>query len=906
MESWWRMKHLSSNEIRRIWLSFWEAKEHLVVPSASLIPVNDKSILFINAGVTPLKKFFDGSSVPEKKRLVNVQKCIRTGDIESVGDTTHLTFFEMLGNFSIGNYFKEEAITWAYELLTSEKYYHFNPERLYFTVHPSDSESKMLWEKQGVYHDHIIELSGNYWEIGEGPSGPCTEIFYDRGESFDPNHEGISLLKNDLPNDRYVEIWNIVFSAFNAVDGVAREDYQPLPSKNIDTGMGLERMAMVLQEVTSIYDTDLFYNLMNNIELISNYPAGEHLSTFRIIADHIRTVTMALKDGTSFGNSGRGYVLRRLLRRAIRQGYQMGVVKPFLYRLVPSVAMIMQDFYPFTEEEIKQLMDLVLAEEVLFHKTLVQGEERIKGILADPKNKKISGEDAFKLYDTYGFPLELTIESAAAYNVSVDTTGFLTLMEAQRRQSKENSNMENNMTLQNRDLLEYMNESKFVGYDQFHIHTKVAALFDKDGTRVTELYNSGYIVLEETPFYAESGGQVADIGLMRTDAYQEDDRVVVENVIKAPNGQHLHKVRIIEGVISQGEPIEAKIDVKRRQHIMINHSAAHLLHLALKRVLSEKVYQAGSYIDDERIRFDFNFVGEITEEDLVKIEQTINEQIVNKTVIIEEMPLAQAKAAGAIALFDDKYGNFVRTIKMGDSFELCGGTHVKNILDIDKVALVSFESKGSNVFRIEAATKDQINILLHHTVEPYKVEIKKLLKKAGDIISRAQHQAIDLTFNFDFNLNYLTSYQDVISYRRALQNLQNIVKILEKNYHDELVKKTLNDLSLYTNQIQDQALIIKTSNQPITLLKVIMDRLTNEQNLKFIFIANLTEQGVNYLCKVNNLPQLDAAALVKDAADKSGGKGGGSNTFAQGGGTEGLDVDRILANITKIYQEIGR
>lgn len=900
------MKHLSSNEIRRIWLSFWEAKEHLIVPSASLVPVNDKSILFINAGVAPLKKFFDGSSVPEKKRLVNVQKCIRTGDIESVGDTTHLTFFEMLGNFSIGNYFKEEAITWAYELLTSEQYYNFDPERLYFTVHPSDSESRLLWEKQGVYSDHIIELEGNYWEIGEGPSGPCSEIFYDRGESFDPNHEGITLLKNDLPNDRYVEIWNIVFSAFNAVEGVNREDYQPLPSKNIDTGMGLERMAMILQEVKSIYDTDLFYNLIKNIELISDKNPDENIETFRIIADHIRTVTMALKDGTSFGNNGRGYVIRRLLRRAIRQGYQMGVVKPFIYRLVPSVAMIMQDFYPFSEDEIKQLMDLVLAEEVLFHKTLVQGEERIKTILANPQNKRISGEDAFKLYDTYGFPLELTIESALSHNVSVDTSGFLTLMEAQRRQSKEHSNMANNMTLQNKDLLEFKLESRFIGYEKTHVHTKVIALFDKDGNRVTELYNGGYLVLEETPFYAESGGQVGDIGLMRTDAYLEDDRVVVEDVIKAPNGQHLHKVRIIEGVISQGEPIEAKIDVKRRQRITINHSAAHLLHLALKNILSQKVYQAGSYINDERIRFDFNFVGEITDEHLLKIEAFINEKITNKTVIVEEMPLTKAKANGAIALFDDKYGEFVRTIKVDDSFELCGGTHVKNILDIDRVAIISFESKGSNVYRIEAATQDQINILLHNVVEPYKAEIKKLLKKASDIMRQAETKAIDLTFDFDFNLNYLTSFKDVISYRKALQDLQTIVKTLEKKYNDELIKNSLQNLDEYSNQIQDQALIIKTNNQPINLLKTIMDKLSNEHQLKFIFIANLNEQGINFLCKINEIPTLDASALIKDASFKTGGSGGGNKTFAQGGGTDIKEVDRILANITKIYQEIGR
>lgn len=899
------MKKLTSNEIRNMWLQFWADKNHLIVPSANLIPINDHSVLWINAGVTPLKKFFDGSSVPENKRLVNAQKCIRTNDIESVGDTTHLTFFEMLGNFSIGNYFKEEAIIWGYELLTSEKYFGISKDKLYFTVHPSDIESKELWIKLGVKPSHIVELEGNFWEIGEGPCGPCSEIFYDRGEKYDLDKVGITLLQDDMPNDRYVEIWNIVFSAFNAVSGVDRKDYQDLPSKNIDTGMGLERITMISQEVDSIYDTDLFSPIIKQIELISR-SSYQNQPSFRIIADHIRTITMALKDGASFGNSGRGYVLRRLLRRAVRTGKKLNIEKTFLYRLVPVVANVMQDYYPFNENDIKRIMDLIVKEESLFYQTLVSGEEKLANILANPEIKTVTGEDAFKLYDTYGFPLELTVEIAREKNVSVDTTGFLKLMEAQKCQSQSCSNMTNNMTLQNKDLIECKVESEYVGDTTHHVNTQVVALFDKDGNRVVDLLNSGYIILEKTPFYAESGGQVADKGFMRTAKYGDNDKLIVENVIKAPNGQHLHTVRILDGVISQGEPIEAKIDTAFREKVTINHSATHLLHHALKQVLDESVYQAGSSINDKVIRFDFNYTNNLEEEDVIKIEMLVNELLKVSLVEKQEMTIEEAKSLGATALFDDKYGSYVKTIKIGPSFELCGGTHIDDIADIKHFAIASIESKGTNVYRVTAATNDNVNILLHEHVQTYKDMIHVLQNKSDQIVKQAKEKGIDLTFDYQFDMNYLTSYVDILKYKNAVTELTEAVKELEKKYQKAINEQVLADLTEFESQIINQALIISTNNLTVLIIKSIIDKLANEYDLKLIFIANVTDNNVNFLCKVSDdfANTLKASDIVQEAANFVNGRGGGSNTFAQGGGSLSKNVDEILNKIKKIYQGV--
>lgn len=896
------MKQLTSNEIRNMWLSFFEKKNHLVVPSASLVPLGDKSILWINAGVTPLKKFFDGSSVPENKRLVNVQKCIRTTDIEEVGDTTHLTFFEMMGNFSVGDYFKNKAISWGFELLTSEEYFNIPLNKLYFTVYPSDTESKDLWKKLGVREDHIIELADNYWEIGEGPCGPCSEVFYDRGEEYDPKGQGINLIKNDIDNDRFVEIWNIVFSTFNAIDGVDRDDYKELPSKNIDTGMGFERVVMISQNANSIYDTDLFAPIIENIAIISGKTYNDNQASFRIIADHVRTITMALKDGASFGNTGRGYILRRLLRRASREGRELGISKTFMFRLVPVVIKIMQDFYPFTGDETKTIMDLVMTEETLFHKTLASGEEKLKGILAEPGIAMVKAEDAFKLYDTYGFPLELTIEIAKKARVAVDTEGFSALMDNQKQRSGANTNMVSNMTLQNADLINCKVESKFVGHETFHTHTNAVACFDKDGNRVTDLSNGGFIILGETPFYAENGGQVADRGYMRTDKYADNDKLIVENVILAPNGQHLHKVRI-HGTVSQGEPIEAKIDKDFRDKVTINHSAAHLLHHALAEVLNEKVHQAGSHLDDKRIRFDFNFAGDVTDEKLLAIEQLTNSFLKPSAVIREEMTLEEAKLAGATALFDEKYGVYVNTIKIGPTFELCGGTHVKNVSEINKFALLSCESKGANVYRLVATTNDNVYILLTEEVKPYKAEIKKLLVKAGKIVSEADKLGCEISFDFDFELSSLSSYGDVVSYKQALQKLSNDVKALEKTFNKAKQEQALEDLSDFVNNINNRALIMSVPNFEIDTLKAIADKISNEHDLALTFLVTVKAGSINFICKAND-PNLHAGDIIRETAALVGGNGGGSKTFGQGGGTTPNVAQTVIERVNAIYREV--
>lgn len=901
------MKQMTSNEIRTMWLDFWNNKNHLTVPSANLIPINDNSLLWINAGVTPLKKFFDGSSVPENKRLVNIQKCIRTNDIESVGDTTHLTFFEMLGNFSVGNYFKEEAIIWAYELLTSDQYFAINKNRLYFTVHPSDIESKELWLKLGVKQSHILELENNYWEIGEGPAGPCSEIFYDRGDKYDPENIGVTLLKDDMPNDRYVEIWNIVFSAFNAVAGVDRKDYQDLPSKNIDTGMGLERISMIAQAVDSIYDTDLFTLIIKQIELISR-SSYQNQPEYRIIADHIRTITMALKDGASFGNTGRGYILRRLLRRAVRTGQKLKINNNFLYRLVPVVANIMQDYHQFNENDIKRIMDLIVKEESLFHQTLVSGEEKLASILATPGLKTVTGEDAFKLYDTYGFPLELTIEIAREKGISVDTSGFLKLMAEQKNNSQSNTNMVNSMTLQNKDLIECKVESEYVGDTTDHVHTQVIALFDKDGNRVIDLLNSGYIILEKTPFYAESGGQVADKGFMRTAKIADNDKLIVENVIKAPNQQHLHSVRIINGVISQGEPIEAKIDTHFREKVTINHSATHLLHYALKEVLDESVYQAGSSINDKTIRFDFNYTNSVSDENIINIENCVKSLITSSEIIKQEMSLEEAKGLGATALFDEKYGTHVKTVKIGPSFELCGGSHVDDISLIKHFAIVSIESKGASVYRITAATNENVNILLHESVATAKQMIHDLQNKAHSVLKAAKEKGVILAYQAPPELNYLSSYEDVLAYKKVVNDLTETVRLLEKEYQKNVTKQVVADLSEFESKIKDQALIIYTLDLTAAVIKQIIDKIANEHKLDLVFIANVQGANVNFFCKTSPSfsNTLKASDVIQDVANMINGRGGGSTTFAQGGGNLKTDINQVIEHVEKIYQGVTR
>ena len=603
------MKKMTSEEIIRTYIDFFVSRGHTEVESAPLIPKDDPSILWINAGVTPLKKYFDGSVVPENRRLTSCQKCIRTNDIENVGLTArHHTFFQMLGNFSVGDYFKTEALTWAYELLTSEKYFGIPKEKLYVTVYPTDTDAYNLWVSFGIDPSHIVKLEGNYWEIGEGPSGPDSEIFYDRGEKYDPNKLGIKLLEEEIENDRYIEIWNNVFSQYNAKNGVPREEYEELPSKNIDTGMGVERMACILQETVTNYETDLCMPIIERIEEICGIKYDGR-KEFKVIADHIRALTFALSDGATFENYGRGYVLRRLLRRSVMMSRKLNINKSFMAELVDVVMDKYGNIYPDILPNKQIVKEQITKEEDLFHKTLISGEKRLQELCKNNEQKQISGSDAFKLYDTYGFPVELTVEYAQELGISVDVETFKKYMEMQKNMARNNRKVESSMNLQNELLMNYKEESTFVGYEKLGNQTEVIAMMKNDEF-VDELTDEGYIFLKENPFYAESGGQIYDTGFIKND----EAKVEVLDVVKAPNKQHLLHVKILSGTLKVHSTVLTHVLQDRREEIMKNHSSVHLLQKTLQEFLGNNVHQAGSRVDDTGFRFDFTYHGRLSDD----------------------------------------------------------------------------------------------------------------------------------------------------------------------------------------------------------------------------------------------------------------------------------------------------
>lgn len=704
------MKKLTGQEIRETWLNFFKERGHMVEPGASLIPYKDPTLLWINSGVAALKKYFDGSEVPPCKRITNVQKSIRTNDIENVGKTArHHTFFEMLGNFSIGDYFRDQVIAWAYEILTSEKYFGMDKDKLYFTYNPIDEDTHRNWLKVGVDESHLVPLDGNYWQIGEGPCGPNTEVFFDRGEKYDPNHIGDKLLREDMENDRYIEIWGIVFSQFNAVNGVDRKDYKELPHKNIDTGAGLERIACVLQSTDTNFETDLFMPIIKQVEVVSGKQYKEpNLMSFRVIADHIRSVTFALADGENFSNEGRGYVLRRLLRRAVRHGKKLGINKPFLFELVDVVTNKYKDFYPYLTKKSEYVKKMIKSEEEKFLKTLQVGETLLRDIL---KNKDtLSGEDVFKLYDTYGFPSELTKEICEENGVKVDLHDFDKFMDEQKARARNARQNLESMNKQSEDLLNFVLPSEFI-YEDKKVKAKVIGLFC-EGKSINILEGNGEIIFDKTPFYAEMGGQISDEGMAESKTFSAK----VLHVSKAPNKQHLHSVEVMFGSVKVGDILTLEINHYKRQLTARNHSATHLLQSALIEVLGEHVQQAGSFVCDEYLRFDFTQLEKIGEQKLLQIESIVNKHIAES--IKEQtkvLPIEKANKLGAKHLFSEKYGDEVRVVIFKDvSLEFCGGTHVKNTSEIGSFIIESEESIASGVRRIQARTSIGAYELISH------------------------------------------------------------------------------------------------------------------------------------------------------------------------------------------------
>ena len=866
------MKNLKASEIRQKYLDFFVEKGHMVEPSAPLVPIDDDSLLWINSGVATLKKYFDGRETPRKPRIVNSQKAIRTNDIENVGFTArHHTFFEMLGNFSIGDYFKQEAIEFAWEFLTSDKWMGMEPEKLYVTIHPEDTGAYKIWNEDiGLEESRIIRIEGNFWDIGEGPSGPNTEIFYDRGEAYGQNDPEEEMYPGG-ENERYLEVWNLVFSEFNHDKD---HTYTPLPNKNIDTGMGLERMASISQNVRTNYETDLFMPIINEVENISGkkyLEVDEQDVAFKVIADHIRTIAFAIADGALPANEGRGYVLRRLLRRAVRFSQSLGINEPFMYKLVDIVAEIMEPYYPNVKEKADFIKRVIKSEEERFHETLEEGLAILNQFIEKAKkdNHEIKGEDAFKLYDTYGFPVELTEELATQEGLTVDMATFENEMQQQRdraRQARQNSQ---SMQIQSEVLKNITDDSTFVGYETTDYQSTITHLiYNGEEVESVEAGETVYFILKETPFYAVSGGQVADEGTVGNENFE----IAVTEVTKAPNGQNLHKGTVQFGQATVGAEVDASVNKDERRAIQKNHSATHLLHQALKEVLGDHVNQAGSLVEADRLRFDFSHFGPMSQEEIDQVERRVNEEIWRGIdVRIQEMGIDEAKSMGAMALFGEKYGDIVRVVNMAPfSIELCGGIHVNNTSEIGLFKIVSESGTGAGVRRIEALTGKSAFLYLEDIQSKFNT-IKNNVKVKSD----------------DQVVGKITQLQEEEKnlLKQLEQRNKEITSLKMGNIEDQV--ETINDLKVLATEVDvPNAKAIRST----------MDDFKSKLQDAIIVLASNVDGKVSIIATVPKslTDQVKAGDLIKHMAPVVGGKGGGRPDMAQGGGTQPEKITEAL------------
>lgn len=873
------MKQLSSSQVRQMYLDFFKSKGHSVEPSASLVPVNDPTLLWINSGVATLKKYFDGSVVPENPRITNAQKSIRTNDIENVGKTArHHTMFEMLGNFSIGDYFKTEAIHWAWEFLTSPEWMAFDPEKLYVTVYPKDTEAKRIWhEEVGLSMDHIIDIEDNFWDIGAGPCGPDSEIFYDRGESFNDVAEDDPENYPGGENERYLEIWNLVFSEFNHQ---ADDTYEPLPHKNIDTGMGLERMVSIVQNAPTNFETDLFMPIIHAVEKLSGQVTyGQSPQTdisFKVIADHIRALSFAIGDGALPSNEGRGYVLRRLLRRAVMHGKKLGVNEAFLYKLVPVVGEVMVSYYPEVLQQKEFIEKVVRTEEERFHETINEGLDILNELIEKVKatsEDTLNGKDIFKLYDTYGFPVELTEEVAEDSGLKVDHAGFEKEMEAQRARARSARSKATSMGVQSAVLTDIKVESKFVGYSHLEATSKLLIILKEEEILSELSEGTAQLIFAETPFYAEMGGQVADHGTIK----DQNGTIVahVENVLKAPNGQFLHTVQVT-GKLTEGATYELHVDEKMRNRILKNHTATHLLHRALKDILGDHANQAGSLVAPGHLRFDFTHFGQVTAEELVQMEAIVNEKIW-EAIPVEtvETDIDTAKNMGAMALFGEKYGKEVRVVNIGGySIELCGGTHVTNTEDIGIFKIVSESGIGAGVRRIEAVTSKEAYELMNE-------EEKQLKAIAGIVKSPQLKEVVSKTEQLQQQLRDLQKENEQLAGKLANQQAGDIFKDI----------KEINGTTYIAAKVN-----VKDMNQ----LRQLADQWKQKELSDVLVLATAQEDKVSLLAAISkgaNEKGLKAGDLIKTIAPKIGGGGGGRPDMAQAGGKNPDGINDALTEV---------
>ncbi|MFJ7734539.1 alanine--tRNA ligase [Lysinibacillus sp. NPDC097231] len=886
---------MKAAEIRRMYLEFFKEKGHHHEPSAPLVPINDPSLLWINSGVATLKPYFDGRIIPENPRITNAQKSIRTNDIENVGKTArHHTFFEMLGNFSIGDYFKKEAIHYAWEFLTDKKWMGFDPELLSITIHPEDQEAYDVWYNEiGIPEERLIRLEGNFWDIGEGPSGPNSEIFYDRGEEYGSDENDPEMYPGG-ENERYLEIWNLVFSQFNHnPDGT----YTPLPKQNIDTGMGLERIVSVVQNVPTNFDTDLFMPIIEKIEERANrkykrpgevalseiFGSEEDINTpFKVIADHIRTVAFAIGDGALPSNEGRGYVLRRLLRRAVRYAKQIGIEKPFMFELVPTVGGIMSDFYPEVTEKCEFIQRVIKNEELRFHETLDGGLTIFNDVVEVQKaagHDYIPGADAFRLYDTYGFPIELTEEYAEEVGMKVDHEGFEVAMEEQRERARAARQDVDSMQVQNEVLANLTVASEFVGYDTLSVETEIAAMIvNGQVTKVASEGQEALVILAKTPFYAEMGGQIADSGVISNDSFT----AIVKDVQKAPNGQPLHTVLVESGEMHVEDAVKAVVNRDERNLIIKNHTATHIMQRALKDVLGDHVNQAGSYVGPDRLRFDFSHFGQVTKEELQQIERIVNEKVWDDIeVVIEEKGIDEAKAMGAMALFGEKYGDVVRVVSIGDySIELCGGIHVKRSSEIGFFKIVSEGGIGAGTRRIEAVTGK----VAYEAVK----EEEALLNDAAALLKANPKDIVTKVHALQADYKELQRENEALSQKIANAQAGAIVDAAQ----------TFGDVTVLSTKVE-----AKDNNQ----LRQMMDDLKAKMP-KTVIVLGAVDGDKVMLCAgvTKDLVggNYHAGNIVKMVAEACGGKGGGRPDMAMAGAKDASKLDEALLSVYDYVKSI--
>ncbi|MCI3871136.1 alanine--tRNA ligase [Lactococcus petauri] len=867
------MKKMTSTEVRQMFLDFFKSKGHSIEPSQSLVPVNDPTLLWINSGVATLKQYFDGSVVPENPRITNAQKSIRTNDIENVGKTArHHTMFEMLGNFSIGDYFREEALAYAWEMLTSSEYFDFPAEKLYITYYPDDKDTFNRWVELGVDASHLVPIEDNFWEIGAGPSGPDTEIFFDRGEAYDPENIGLKLLAEDIENDRYIEIYNIVLSQFNADPAIPRSEYKELPQKNIDTGMGLERMVCIIQGGKTNFDTDLFLPIIREIERISGKtynPDGDNMS-FKVIADHIRALSFAIGDGALPGNEGRGYVLRRLLRRAVMHGKKLGIEGKFLAQFVPVVGKIMESYYPEVLEKQDFIMQIIDREEEAFGRTIDGGSKLLDELLAKLKEEgktMLEGQDIFRLYDTYGFPVELTEELAEDAGFKIDHEGFKAAMKEQQDRARAAVIKGGSMGAQNETLQSIKEESEFL-YDVEKYDGKLLVAV-KDDEKVDTVSGEAQLIFDKTPFYAEMGGQVSDHGVIKNAA----GKVVAEvkDVQHAPNGQNLHMVDILSTLVV-GETYTLEIDAERRHGIIKNHTATHLLHAALHNIVGEHALQAGSLNEVEFLRFDFTHFAPVSKEELADIERQVNE-VIWQSLAVEtvETDIETAKEMGAMALFGEKYGKNVRVVKIGDySVELCGGTHTATTSEIGLFKIIKEEGIGSGVRRIVAVTGQK-------AYEAFK-DAENTLNEVAAVVKAPQAAQV---------VSKVTAMQEEL--KAAQKENDALAGKLAASQSDEVFKNVLKAAG--TSYIASEVAVPDVNG-----LRNLADIWKQKELSDVLVLVAKIGEKVSLLV-ASKTADVKAGNLIKELAPYIDGRGGGKPDMAMAGGSKAAGIPELIENV---------